>query len=136
MVSTGVSRPNAQRQGVHASTAAIFDLDGTIAVRGTYTPFVLYVASADRRKFVHTFTILGAALLYKIGLVTRGRLKEIMLQAILKGASRKQVSSFVIPFVERWVTQCLRQGAVEAIAKHKAAGDLLVLATASFALRE
>ena len=59
-----------------------------------------------------------------------------MLQAILKGASRKQVSSFVIPFVERWVTQCLRQGAVEAIAKHKAAGDLLVLATASFALRE
>ena len=112
--------------------AAIFDLDGTITRRGTYTPFVLHVANEDRRKFLHVGTVLGAALLYKCGALSRGRLKEIMLRVTLKGASRAEVSAYAGPFVERWVAEGLRLGAVETIAKHKAAGDYLILATASF----
>ena len=113
-------------------TAAIFDLDGTITKRGTYTPFIIFVARRNPPKFLHAFSIIAAMLLYKLRLLARERLKEIMLKAALGGARRKDVSAYAVAFAKRCIRKGLRPGAVHAIARHRAAGDLLVLATASF----
>ncbi len=112
--------------------AAIFDLDRTITRRATYTPFLLSVARRRPGTFRHLFAIATAALCYKLGLTSRKRLKEVMLGAVLAGASRPEVAEFAAAFVERWSRSGLRPAATSAIAAHRAAGDYLVLATASF----
>ena len=112
--------------------AAIFDLDRTITGRATYTPFLGSVARRRPGAFRHLFAIAAAALCYKLGLTSRKRLKEVMLGAVLAGASRPEVAEFAAGFVERWTRSSLRPAATSAIAAHRQAGDYLVLATASF----
>ena len=113
-------------------TAAIFDLDGTITKWGTYTPFIIFVARQSPPKFFYALPIIIAALLYKLRLVTRDRVKEFMLRAVLGGVQRSEVSAHAATFSKRCVRKGLRPGAMHAIARHRAAGDFLVLATASF----
>ncbi len=113
-------------------TAAVFDLDNTITRHGTYTPFILSVARRQPIKFFRIGSVLLATMLYKLRLLARGRLKEIMLTAVLAGAPRAEVMAHAARFIDRCVCHGLRPGALRAIAAHKVAGDLLVLATASF----
>jgi HAD superfamily hydrolase (TIGR01490 family) len=64
--------------------------------------------------------------------MTRAGLKARMLELSIAGASRDQVAAWAEAFVSRWMKIQVRPGALAAIARHKAAGDRLVLATASF----
>ncbi len=111
---------------------AVFDLDKTITRRATYLPFLLSVARHDPRKLLRAAPIVAAALAYKIGLVSRGRVKEIMLGAVLGKASRAEVAAYANAFVSDCVAHGLRPGALRAISEHRALGHNLVLATASF----
>ena len=83
-------------------------------------------------KFLYLPPILLAALAYKAGLITRKSLKEFMLSRILGGVERGEVARFAQAFVNLCLERELRPGARAAIARHKEAGDFLVLATASF----
>jgi HAD superfamily hydrolase (TIGR01490 family) len=112
--------------------AAVFDLDGTITQHPSYIPFLYSVARRTPLKLLYAGPILLAALAYKLGLITRGRLKEFMLKTVLGGASREAVTAYAVAFVERCISHGLRPGALQAIAEHKARGDYLILATASF----
>jgi HAD superfamily hydrolase (TIGR01490 family) len=112
--------------------AAVFDLDGTITKRATYLPFLLSVARLRPSKFLHAGPILVAALAYKLGLISRGRVKEIMLGAVLGKASRDEVAVYADTFVAQCLSRGLRPGALRAIAEHRAEGHTLILATASF----
>ncbi len=108
---------------------AFFDLDRTITRAGTYTPFLLHCKGLDLPAIAGA---LAAAARYKLGRTTRDALKARMLDLSIAGASREQVAAWTESFVTRWVATRLRPGALAAIARHKAAGDRLVLATASF----
>jgi HAD superfamily hydrolase (TIGR01490 family) len=112
--------------------AAVFDLDGTVTAHPTYIPFLFSVARRKPPKLLYAGPIVLAAVAYKLGLITRGRLKEFMLKTVLGGASREAVAAYAAAFVERCIGHGLRPGALQAIAEHKARGDYLVLATASF----
>jgi len=112
--------------------AAIFDLDKTITRHATYTPFVLSVARLKPMKFIHAVPIILAAIAYTMGIVTRARLKEIMLRAVLLGATREEVAQLSDAYADECINGNLQAGAIEAISKHRENGDLMVLATASF----
>lgn len=112
--------------------AAVFDLDKTITRRATYVPFLLSIARCDFRKLLYAAPIAGAGLAYKLGLISRGRVKEIMLSTIVGRASRSEVAAYAEAFVAECVTRGLRSGALRAIAEHRARGHKLILATASF----
>ncbi len=112
--------------------AALFDLDRTITTRGTYTPFILSVARHKPRAFARVPAIVHAAWCYRRGRITRSALKETMLKAVLSNALRAEVDIFARAFVETWLQRYIRPGARRTIATHRAAGDYLILITASF----
>jgi len=114
------------------STIAVFDLDRTVTRAGTYTPFLLYCAGGGVAVAWTVLRGLVAALTYKAGLISRSQLKARMLALTIAGAPRVKVQGWAEGFVERWLKTHVRPGALEAIARHRAAGDHLVLATASF----
>lgn len=112
--------------------AAIFDLDRTVTRRATFTPFIVSAALARPASLLRAPFVLIAALGWRVGLVPRGRLKEIMLGAVLGGAPRAEVDRVAAAFAGRCLEAGLRPGARQAVAEHAARGDRLILATASF----
>lgn len=105
---------------------ALFDLDRTLTVSGTYTPFLLHCKGMRPVAFAKA---LASAARYKLGRMTRAALKARMLEVSIAGASRQQVAAWAESFVDHCA---IRPGARAAIARHRAAGDRLVMATASF----
>jgi phosphatidylglycerophosphatase C len=114
------------------ATIAVFDLDRTVTREGTYTPFLLSTAAGWLAMAWTMLRGLAAGLTYKAGLIARSQMKARMLALTIAGAPRVQVTGWAEVFVDRWLKTHVRPGAVEAIARHRAAGDHLVLATASF----
>ena len=112
--------------------AAVFDLDRTITRSGTYTPFLLHALPLGPRVFWNFLRGLPTLARYHAGRVSRAALKEKMLHYSIAGTPREQIETLSDAFVERWLETRIRPGARAAIARHRAAGDHLVLATASF----
>ena len=114
------------------SAVAIFDLDRTITRAGTFTPFLLHCTPGALTKAFRVLQGVGAASAYLAGYGTRGVLKARMLKLSIAGAPRAKVRAWSEDFVMRWSKTHIRPGALAAIARHRAADDRLVLATASF----
>lgn len=112
---------------------AVFDLDGTITRRGTFTPFLFHCAG---RLGLSRAGLAGACLpalaAYGVGLNSRGALKARMLSLSIAGRSTAEVAGWAQGFARAWLGSEIRPGARAAVARHKAAGDRLVLATAAF----
>lgn len=111
---------------------AVFDLDRTVTRAGTFTPFLLHCMPSRPAAAQSVLAALVPVAAYRAGLLTRGELKARMLACSIAGASRSQVADWAADFVTRWTQSHLRPGAGAAIARHRAAGHHLVLATASF----
>ena len=115
---------------------AIYDMDRTITRHATYTPFLLHCAvrSAPWRLLLIPFVILSM-LAYAAKLIDRGRLKEIN-HRLLIGHKRhpRDLKPLVESFAERTAASNLRPGARKAIARDKAEGRRVVMATASYRL--
>ena len=116
------------------SVIAVFDLDRTITQFGTYTPFLFSVARRRPLRLLLAVPLAIAALAYKLGMISRKRLKEHMLCAVLCGAERVQVAGYATAFTARWAANRVRPGALTAIDEHRSKGHYLILATASLDL--
>ena len=124
--------PSSPADDTARRVAAVFDLDKTVTRRATFIPFLLSVARRDALKLLWSVPVAAAALAYILGLISRGRVKEIMLGAVLGKASRSEVAAYADAFVAQCMAGGLRPGAVRAIEEHRAQGHKLILATASF----
>ena len=115
---------------------AIYDLDRTVTRHATYTPFLLHCAlrQAPWRLLLLPFVI-ASMLAYAAKLIDRGKLKEIN-HRLLLGHRRhpKELKPLVDSFAERTVASNVRPGARTAIARDKAEGRRVVMATASYRL--
>ena len=113
---------------------AIYDLDRTVTKRPTYTPFLLHCAARRapwRLLFVPLVLLSMAA--YGLRLIDRGRLKEINHGLLLGGRIHPSVLEPLIDrFADGQLRTNIRAGARTAIARDKAEGRRLVLATASY----
>src|ERR1041384_8064992 len=111
-------------------------MDRTVTRHATYTPFLLHCA---RRRAPWRLLLLplvvGSMLAYVLKLIDRGRLKEIN-HRLLLGHRRhpKELKPLVDSFAERTVASNVRPGALAAIARDKAQGRRVVMATASYRL--
>jgi HAD superfamily hydrolase (TIGR01490 family) len=112
---------------------AVFDLDRTITRFGTYTPFLVRTAFALKpwRLLLAPLVVL-AMLGYKAKLLNRKQLKQVMMALLLGRMKRSDVERVGGQFADWICAHHVRPGALAAIAAHRAAGDRLVLATASF----
>ena len=118
------------------SDLAIYDMDRTVTKRATYTPFLLRCAirRAPWRLLFLPFVLLSM-LAYVSRLIDRGRLKEINHRLLLGGKIHpRHLSPLVASFADSQMASNIRPGAPTAIARDKAEGRRLVLATASYRL--
>lgn len=118
------------------SDLAVYDMDRTVTRHATYTPFLVHCAvrRAPWRLLLLPLVILSM-LAYVARLIDRGRLKEIN-HSLLLGARihPHDLLPLVEGFADKQVASNIRPGARAAIARDKAEGRRLVLATASYRL--
>jgi len=112
----------------------IFDLDRTIIRFGSYTPFLLWYAwhYAPHRLLLTPVMLLVMAA-YKLKAFSRSRLKEVMFHLLVGTKPLAHLEGAADAFANMIVRGKCYTDALSAIARHKAKGDILVLATASYA---
>lgn len=113
---------------------AIYDMDRTVTRRATWTPFLLHCAVRRAPwRLVFLPLVVLSMLAYVLKLIDRGKLKEINHRLLLGGETRKAVlQPLVESFAERTLSGNVRPGARAAIARDKAEGRRVVMATASY----
>ena len=113
---------------------AIYDMDRTVTKHATYTPFLLHCAARRAPwRLLALPLVVGSMLLYLAKMIDRGRLKEINHRLLLGSDVHPEA---LAPLVESFAAATLRHnvrpGARAAIARDKAEGRRVVMATASY----
>jgi phosphatidylglycerophosphatase C len=109
---------------------AVFDLDGTITYRDTLVPFLLHVLRRRPLRVLRLWPLPWALARYAV-FRDRGVLKESLIRYVLGGLDRAEIAALVEAFLDALWPSGLRRGALAAIERHRAAGDRLVLLSAS-----
>jgi HAD superfamily hydrolase (TIGR01490 family) len=113
-----------------ARRLAVFDLDGTITRHDTFVAYLRgWLRRHPRRR--GWWRAVPAILRFAFGGRDRGRLKADLLRAYLSGAGRAEVEDWSAAFAAGLGDAELCPGALTAIEGHRAAGDRLVLLSAS-----
>ena len=118
------------------SDLAVYDMDRTITRHATYTPFLLHCAIRRAPWRLLFLPLVALSMLAYVGrLIDRARLKEIN-HALLLGRRihPRELRPLVDSFADRQAVTNVRPGARTALARDKAEGRRLVLATASYRL--
>jgi HAD superfamily hydrolase (TIGR01490 family) len=118
------------------SDLAIYDMDRTITRLGTYTPFLLHCALRRAPwRLIFLPLVALSMLAYAARLIDRAKLKEINHGLLLgRWIHPRDLRPLVDSFADGQMRTNIRQGALTAIARDKAEGRRLVLATASYRL--
>jgi HAD superfamily hydrolase (TIGR01490 family) len=115
---------------------AIYDMDRTITFTGTYTGFLFHVSQGMAPWRLALLPVVPLVMLaYVTRLITRRQLKEIN-QALMVGdhVELAKLMPHVESYAAKVVAHNVRAGALAQIAKDRADGCRLVLATASYRL--
>jgi phosphatidylglycerophosphatase C len=113
------------------SRVAVFDLDGTLTRRDTLLPYLSGYARRHPRGLWRLWRLPFSLARFTLGLSDRGRLKASVIRQVMRGASRRDVAAWTEEFCRLRLPRLLNPGALAAIARHRAAGDRLVLLSAS-----
>jgi HAD superfamily hydrolase (TIGR01490 family) len=118
------------------SDLAIYDMDRTVTKRPTYTPFLVHCATRRAPwRLLFLPLVLLAMIAYAIRLIDRARLKEINHHLLIGGRIHpRELKPLVDSFADAQTASNIRPGARRAIARDRAEGRRLVLATASYRL--
>jgi HAD superfamily hydrolase (TIGR01490 family) len=111
-------------------------MDRTVTKRATYTPFLLHCAMRRAPwRLLFLPLVIVSMLAYVARLIDRARLKEINHRLLLGARVHpRELQPLVDSFADAQVATNIRPGALKAIARDKAEGRRLVLATASYRL--
>jgi len=117
------------------SDLAVYDMDRTVTRRATYTPFLIHCAvrRAPWRLLLLPLVLLSM-IAYATRLIDRAKLKEINHQLLLGHVHPRDLKPLVDSFADRQAATNIRPGARKAIARDRAEGRRVVLATASYRL--
>jgi HAD superfamily hydrolase (TIGR01490 family) len=113
-----------------SQSIAVFDLDGTVTRRDTLLPYLRGWLSRHPRRGWRRAT-LAALWRFATGDRDRGRLKSELITRFMSGATQAEVAEWSCEFVDGLDGDSLQPGALEAIERHRRAGDRLVLLSAS-----
>ena len=112
-------------------TLAIFDLDGTISRRDTFTPYVFGWLARHPARWWRLILMLPTLLAFALGRASRGHLKGQLLHQTLGGLPRHAVQQWTAQHVHHLLQHGLFATALERIRWHREAGHYLVLMSAS-----
>ena len=115
---------------------AIYDMDRTVTRHATYTPFLLHCAVRRAPWRLLLLPLVALSMLaYAARLIDRAKLKDINHRLLLgRTIHPRDLQPLVDSFADNQLRKNIRPGARAAIARDKAEGRRLVLATASYRL--
>jgi HAD superfamily hydrolase (TIGR01490 family) len=120
------------RAADHTPCVALFDLDGTLTWHDTLRLFLAGYAARHPACLLRSWRLAPAFFEYAIRGRDHGRLKSRVIRALMGGVRRAELDvyaeSFVLTFAPR---RRFRAGALATVEAHRAAGDHLVLLSAS-----
>lgn len=114
-----------------APRLVFFDLDGTISRHDTLIGYVTGYALRHPWRLLAFVRVLPALAAYFLGARDRGRLKAALIHAVLGGATRAQVAEWTAAYLPKLLRRGVFPEAIEAIRRHRAAGDHLILMSAT-----
>lgn len=110
---------------------ALFDLDGTLSRRDTFVPFVLGLLARQPARWIRVPLLLLPLLGYASGRVDRGGLKGAILHWLFAGLPRATVEAWAARFAASAARQAMHPEGVATLQAHLAAGDHVVVLSAS-----
>ncbi|MGC1522833.1 MAG: HAD-IB family phosphatase [Steroidobacteraceae bacterium] len=111
---------------------AVFDLDGTLTFHDTLMQFLASFLRCHPRRCLGLWRLPFAAIQYAAADRDRGRLKSRLIRMIMRGESRAVIDACAESFVTTLARRRrLRPAALAVLETHRAAGDHLVLLSAS-----
>ena len=111
---------------------ALFDLDGTLTWRDTLLSFLWGYAVPRPGVWLRAWRLLPAFAAYALGRRDRGALKSRVIRIVMGGESRRALDAWADRFVASLEQRgTFRPAALGVLARHRAAGDHLVLLSAS-----
>jgi phosphatidylglycerophosphatase C len=111
---------------------ALFDLDGTLTWRDTLLPFLIGYASRYPSRLLRLWRLPAAFVRYLTSHRDRGLLKSRLIRAVMGGDSRSKIDAWSEAFVGSLRPRhVFRAAALATLERHRAAGDHLVLLSAS-----
>ncbi len=109
---------------------AIFDLDGTITFHDTLVPYLFHVLRHHPARALGLWRVPVALARFALDR-DRGHLKASLIRGLMGGLSRAAVHALTRSFLDERLSALCRRTALAAIEAHRAAGDHLVLLSAS-----
>lgn len=109
---------------------ALFDFDGTITTRDTYTPFLRYASSAAFTRQAWR-RLLWPWLGYKLGLVSGTSVRRRVTAHVLAGREASTIRALGERYARERLPRVLRPQAMARIAWHRARGDRILVVSAS-----
>ena len=115
---------------------SLYDMDRTITVRGTYTPFLFHMVFARAPwRLVFLPVLPFAFIAYGLKLISRGRLKTFNQSMLLgNGPKLSELQSHIERFADKVLRSNRHQKAIDQVEADRADGRTLVLVTASYEL--
>ena len=111
---------------------AVFDLDGTLTWADTLLPYLLGYVARRPGRCLRLWQVPAALVGYLAGHRDRGRLKSRLIRAVMGGEPRTRVEAWSDAYVAALQRRhSFRQAALAMLESHRAAGDHLILLSAS-----
>lgn len=111
-------------------TLVLFDFDGTITFKDTFLEFIKF--THGKARFYAGFSILFPfLLLYKLGIISNYKAKEIVLSWYYKGKTLQYLQEKGKAFAEQKLPQLIRPLALKKIQEYKAQQFEIVIVSAS-----
>ncbi|MBV9318117.1 MAG: HAD-IB family phosphatase [Gammaproteobacteria bacterium] len=115
-----------------AAKLALFDLDGTLTRHDT---LIAYLAGFLRHRrparTLRLLQVLPVLASFSLGRADRGVLKSAAIRAVIGGCTRIEIEGWTGEFVPHLLAHGMHAAALAALERHRHAGDLLVLLSAS-----
>lgn len=108
----------------------MFDLDGTVTRHDTLGPYISGFLARHPLGWLGLPRVLPALIAFACGKADRGALKSALIRATLGGRSRAAIDAWTAQFVASLPKRVFAD-AMQRIQQHRAAGDALVLMSAS-----
>jgi len=114
-----------------AETVAVFDLDGTITRRDTYTAILLHGLCRNPRRIPRLAPLTLPVVRFVLGRLDNAVMKERLLRAVFAGLPETRLREIARSFVDRLLAGGMREPAVAALRRHRDSGHRTVLLSAS-----
>jgi len=114
-----------------SNTVAVFDLDGTITRRDTFSSILAYSLRFNPGNIPKLAPLTVPALRFALGRIDNAAVKTVFLTALFGGVPAARRKAVTRTFVDRLLAGGVRKPALETLSRHRASGHQTVLLTAS-----